>query len=170
LERFQDAAAQLAKASELLHTGETGVVDQMEKLLERDRILASQIDQLKRQLAHQQMEKLEGRRLNGATVLAERVEGLDRDQLRALADSLRNKFRSAVVVIASVNDSNVSIVSTVSKDLTSKVQAGKLVGEVARAVGGKGGGRPDYAEGAGKDPQALHGALQNVYEKVGALL
>jgi alanyl-tRNA synthetase len=170
LERFQDASAQLAKVGALLHTTETGVIEQMEKLLERERILSSQINQLKNQLAHQKIEKLEGRQVNGATVLAERVEGLDREQLRTLADSLRNKWRSAVVVIASVNDSTVSIVSTVSKDLTNKVQAGKLVGEVARAVGGKGGGRPDYAEGAGKDPQALPGALEQVYEKVGALL
>ena len=108
--------------------------------------------------------------LNGATVVAEKVEGLDSKQLRVLADSLRNKFGSAVIVIASVNDSNVSIISAVSKDLTAKVQAGKLVGEVAKAVGGKGGGRPDMAEGAGKDPRALSSALASVYEKVGALL
>jgi alanyl-tRNA synthetase len=75
-----------------------------------------------------------------------------------------------VVVIASVNDGDVSIVSTVSKDLTGKVQAGKLVGEVAKALGGKGGGRPDMAEGAGKDASALSSALQGVYEKVGELL
>ncbi|HEX3683858.1 MAG TPA: alanine--tRNA ligase [Bryobacteraceae bacterium] len=170
LERFQDATAQLARASTLLHTTETGVVEQMEKLLERDRILERQVEQLKTQLAHQQMEKLQGRVLNGATVLAEKVEGLDREQLRTLADSLRNKWGSAVIVIASVKDSTISIVSAVSKDLTGKVQAGKLVGEVARATGGKGGGRPDHAEGAGKDPQALPDALEKVYEKVGALL
>jgi alanyl-tRNA synthetase len=58
----------------------------------------------------------------------------------------------------------------VSKDLTGKVQAGKLVAEVAKVVGGKGGGRPDMAEGAGKDPAALPEALAGVYEKVGALL
>ena len=57
-----------------------------------------------------------------------------------------------------------------SKDLTGKVQAGKLVGEVAKAIGGKGGGRPDMAEGAGKDLSALPAALASVYEKVGALL
>ena len=84
---------------------------------------------------------MKGRILNGATVLAERVEGLDSKQLRTIADSLRNKWGSAVIVIASVNDSTVSIVSAVSKDLPGKVQAGKLAGDVARATGGKGGGR-----------------------------
>ena len=75
-----------------------------------------------------------------------------------------------MIVMASVNDSNIAIVSAVSKDLTSKVQAGKLVGEVARAVGGKGGGRADMAEGAGKDIKSLPSALESVYERVGALL
>jgi alanyl-tRNA synthetase len=170
LERFQEASAQLAKAGELLHTTENGVLDQMEKVLEQQRILERQLDQLKTQVAHQQLDKLNGRQLKGATVLAERVEGMDRDQLRTLADSLRNKWGSSVIVIASVNDSSVAIVSAVSKDLTGKVQAGKLVGEIARAIGGKGGGRPDMAEGAGKDTQSLSSALESVYDKVGALL
>ena len=170
LERFQEAAAQLAKASQLLHTSETTVLDQMEKLLDQQRVLERQIGQLKTQMAHQQVEKLKGRLFNGATVLAERLEGLDSKQLRTIADSLRNKWGSAVIVIASVNDSNVSIVSAVSKDLTDKVQAGKLAGDVAKATGGKGGGRPDMAEGAGKDPEALPAALASVYQKVEALL
>ncbi|MGI8958642.1 MAG: alanine--tRNA ligase [Bryobacteraceae bacterium] len=170
LEQFQQASAQLAKASQLLHTTENAVLDQMEKFLEQQKILERQVDQLKTQMAHQQLDKLKGRMLKGATVLAEKVEGMDRDQLRTLADSLRNKWGSSVIVIASVNDSNVAIVSAVSKDLTGKVQAGKLVGEIARAIGGKGGGRPDMAEGAGKDTKSLPSALESVYDKVGALL
>ena len=98
------------------------------------------------------------------------VEDMDRAQLRTLADSLRNKWRSAVIVLASVNDSDIAIVSAVSKDLTKKVQAGRLVGDVAKQVGGKGGGRPDMAEGAGKDRAALPEALEGVYETVAALL
>ncbi len=170
LERFQSASAQLARAGQLLHTSEAAVLEHMEKLLEQQKASERQLDALKTQLAHRQIENLEGRRINGATVIAERVEGLDAKQLRTVADTLRNKWGSAVIVIASVNDSNVSIISAVSKDLTAKVQAGKLVGEVAKAVGGKGGGRPDMAEGAGKNPAALSSALANVYQQVGALL
>jgi alanyl-tRNA synthetase len=170
LERFQNAAAQLAKASELLHTSESSVLEQLEKMLENQKLSDNEMKQLKAKLVHQQADALTGRKVNGATVLAERVEGLDRDQLRTLADSLRNRYGSAVIVIASVMDSDVSIVSAVSKDLTGKVQAGKLVGEVARAIGGKGGGRPDHAEGAGKNIDALPSALESVYERVGALL
>ena len=170
LDRFQEASAQLTRVGELLHTTGAGVLEHTEKLLEQHRILERQLDQLKTRLAHQQSEKLNGRQLNGATVLAGKVEGLDRSQLRTLADSLRNKWGSAVIVIASVNDSDIPIVSVVSKDLTGKVQAGKLVGDLAKAIGGKGGGRPDMAEGAGKDAGALPDALETVYEKIGALL
>ena len=170
LERFQEASAQLAAAGGLLHTTDSGLLEQLEKLLEQQKILQGQVTQLKSQLATQQVEKLAGRELNGSTVLAEEVVGLDRTQLRTLADSLRNKFGSAVIVIASVNNSDISIVSTVSKDLTKRVQAGKLVGDLAKAVGGKGGGRPDMAEGAGTDTASLPGALESVYQQVGALL
>jgi alanyl-tRNA synthetase len=87
-----------------------------------------------------------------------------------MVDSLRVKWKSTVVVLASAEDSNVSIVSGVTKDLVSKVHAGKLVGAVALAVGGKGGGRPDMAEAGGKDPAALPGALDAVYTTVEGML
>lgn len=170
LERFQSATTQLAKAGELLHTSDALVIEQMEKALEHQRTLERQVDQLKTQVANQQVEKLQGRTFNGSTVIAEKLDGLDSKQLRTIADTLRNKWGSAVIVIAAVNDGNVSVISAVSKDLTGKVQAGKLVGEVAKAIGGKGGGRPEMAEGAGKDASALAAALAGVYEKVGALL
>jgi alanyl-tRNA synthetase len=103
-------------------------------------------------------------------VLAERVDGLDRQQMRALADSLRNKWKTAVIVLASAEDANVAIVSAVTKDLTAKVHAGKLAGAVAQAVGGKGGGRPDMAEAGGKDASKLAAALESVYASVEGML
>jgi alanyl-tRNA synthetase len=170
LERFQSATGQLNKFGQLLHTSETGVLEQVEKLLEHQKLLERQVDQLKNQVAHSQIEKLNGRKFGTATVLAERVDGLDSKQLRSIVDELRNRWGSAVIMLASVNGENVSIISAVSKDLTSKVQAGKLVGDVAKAIGGKGGGRPDMAEGAGKDASGLPTVLAGVYERVGALL
>ena len=170
LEKFQQTSAALAKAGQLLHATDVNLLDHVEKIMEQQRLLEKQVDQLKTKMAHAQMEHLTGRALNGATVVAEKLEGLDRAQLRTLADSLRNKWGSAVIVLASVNDSDISIVSAVSKDLTSKVQAGKLVGDVAKQVGGKGGGRPDMAEGAGKDTSSLPKALENVYQTVAGLL
>jgi alanyl-tRNA synthetase len=170
LERFQQASAQIAKASELLRSSEGEVINQVERFLEHQKVLEREVEQLKSHMASQQVEKLQGRRVNGALVLAERLEGLDNKRLRAAADSLRNKWGSSVIVLASVSDSHIALVSAVSKDLTLKVQAGKLVGEVAKAIGGKGGGRPDMAEGAGKDVQALPRALEDAYKKIESLL
>jgi alanyl-tRNA synthetase len=170
LEFLQQASAQLTKMGELLHTSEGEVIVQMEKLLETQKLLDREVAQLRSRIAHQQIEKLEGRRMNGALVLAEKLESVGSKQLRELADALRNKWGSAVIVLASVNDGNISVISAVSKDLTAKVQAGKLIGDVAKAIGGKGGGRPDMAEGAGKDVEALPAALEDVYRKVESLL
>jgi alanyl-tRNA synthetase len=108
--------------------------------------------------------------LKGVRVLSAKVEGMDKQQLRTLADSLRNKWKSAIVVLATSQDSSVSIISAVTKDLTSKVHAGKLVGAVAAAVGGRGGGRPDMAEAGGNDPSRLSAALENVYAAVEGML
>ena len=99
-------------------------------------------------------------------MVAARLDGMDRQQMRTLADTLRNRMKSAVIVLASAEEGAISIVSAVTKDLTAKVHAGKLVGAVAQAVGGKGGGRPDMAEAGGKDPSALDAALAAVYTEV----
>ena len=143
-----------------------------EKLAEEKRALEKQIEQMKEKLARAQVAGIESgvKDIKGVKVLAAQVPGMDREQLRTMVDSLRVKWKSIVVVLASSEDSNVSIVSGVTKDLTSKVHAGKLAGAVALAVGGKGGGRPDMAEAGGKDAQALPAALEAVYKSVENML
>ncbi len=108
--------------------------------------------------------------VRGVKVLAHRVDNLERAQLRTLVDQLRDKLGSGVVVVGSVADGNVSLIAGVTKDLTSRIQAGKVVGAVAEKVGGKGGGRPDLAEAGGKDAAALDSALAAVYKIVESLL
>jgi len=108
--------------------------------------------------------------VRGVKVLAHRVDNLERAQLRTLVDQLRDKLGSGVVVVGSVADGNVSLIAGVTKDLTSRIQAGKVVGAVAEKVGGKGGGRPDLAEAGGKDVAALDSALAAVYNVVETLL
>ena len=103
-------------------------------------------------------------------VLAHRVDNLERAQLRTLVDQLREKIGSGVVVLGSATDGNVALIVGVTKDLTSRVQAGKIVGKVAEKVGGKGGGRPDLAEAGGKDAGALDAALDGAYGIVEGLL
>jgi alanyl-tRNA synthetase len=108
--------------------------------------------------------------VKGVKVLAHRVDNLERAQLRTLVDQLRDKIGSGVVVLGSASNGSVSLIVGVTKDLTSRVQAGKVIGPVAQKVGGKGGGRPDLAEAGGKDAAALDGALDSVYGVVESLL
>jgi alanyl-tRNA synthetase len=108
--------------------------------------------------------------VRGIKVLAHRVDNLERPQLRTLVDQLRDKIGSGVVVVGSASNGNVSLIAGVTKDLTSRIQAGKVVGAVAQKVGGKGGGRPDLAEAGGKNPEALDSALDEVYNVVESLL
>jgi alanyl-tRNA synthetase len=106
---------------------------------------------------------------NGIKVLAQRVDNLERNQMRTLVDNMRNKLGSGVVVLGSVQDGKVALIVGVTKDLTQRVQAGKIIAEVAKKVGGKGGGRSDLAEAGGTDPGALDSALKGSVDVVRAL-
>jgi alanyl-tRNA synthetase len=108
--------------------------------------------------------------VKGIKVLAHRVDNLERAQMRTLVDQLRDKIGSGVVVLGSASNGNVSLIVGVTKDLTSRVQAGNVIGPVAQKVGGKGGGRPDLAEAGGKDAGALDTALDGACAVVESLL
>ena len=106
------------------------------------------------------------RQINGVAVVTARIDGLDADGLRSVADTLRDRLGSGVVCVGSVTDGKVNLVAAVTKDLVKRFQAGRLMQEVAGAVGGRGGGRPDLAQGGGPDPSALDAALKLVYDVV----
>jgi alanyl-tRNA synthetase len=108
--------------------------------------------------------------VKGVKLLVQRVDGLERGPMRDLVDQMRGKLGSGVVVLGAGSDGKVSLIVGVTKDLTGKVQAGKIVGLLAAMVGGKGGGRPDLAEAGGSDVGALDGALGKAAEVVGGLL
>ncbi|HKD80744.1 MAG TPA: alanine--tRNA ligase [Candidatus Angelobacter sp.] len=110
------------------------------------------------------------RDIRGVKVVAQRVDNLDRGQMRTLVDNMRNKLGSGVVVLGSVQDGKVALIVGVTADLTSRVQAGKIIKPVAEKVGGSGGGRPDMAEAGGKDPAQLDAALNEAYAAVEGLL
>jgi alanyl-tRNA synthetase len=139
----------------------------------------AEIRRLQRELDHARMKSASssissaGERIKdvrGIKVLAQRVDNLERPQMRTLADQLRDKLGSGVVVLGSATNGNVSLIASVTKDLTSRLQAGKIIAPVAQKVGGKGGGRPDMAEAGGKNPEALDSALAEVYTVVDSLL
>jgi len=108
--------------------------------------------------------------VRGVKVLAHRVDNLERPQMRTLVDQLRARLGSGVVVLGSATNGNVALIVGVTKDLTGRIPAGKVIGQVAEKVGGRGGGRPDLAEAGGKDPGALDAALNGVYGVVDQLL
>ena len=168
LQQYQESTGALRRIADLIRVSEPDLIEHVERLLATEKSLGKQVEQLKEKLAQSAAGELEAkaRTVKDVRVLAARVDGMDRQQMRSLADSLRNKWKSAVVVLASVEDGGVAIVAGVTKDLTAKVHAGKLVGAVAQATGGKGGGRPDMAEGGGKEPGALDAALEAAYRDI----
>ena len=172
LHKLQATTATLDTLAKTLRVNEDDLLGQMEKMLAHQKQMERQIEQMKEKLAHSALGDLESRarELKGVKVLSAQSDSLDRAQMRSLADALRNKWKTGVVVLASAADGKVDIITAVTKDLTAKVHAGKLAGAIAQAVGGKGGGRPDMAEAGGKDPSALAPALEAVYEQVERML
>jgi alanyl-tRNA synthetase len=134
--------------------------------------LARELDQARMKQASSSTANISDkiREVRGVKVLAHRVDNLERPQLRTLVDQLRDKVGSGVVVLGSATNGNVALIVGVTKDLTSRLEAGKVIGRVAQKVGGKGGGRPDLAEAGGKDPGALDAALEEAYGIVDSLL
>jgi alanyl-tRNA synthetase len=110
------------------------------------------------------------REVKGVKVIARRVSGLEKGALRGLSDSLRDRLGSGIVVIASENDGKVALVVSVTKDLTTRVQAGRIVKEIAPIVGGSGGGRPDFAEAGGKDPSKIDDLIARAPDLIATLL
>ncbi|MCA1324844.1 alanine--tRNA ligase [Herbaspirillum sp. alder98] len=163
--RVAEAAAALKVQPEEL-TQRIGQVQDQVKALEKE--LAG----LKSKLASSQGDELVNQALDikGVKVLAATLEGADVATLRETMDKLKDKLKSAAIVLAAVNDGKVSLIAGVTADATGRVKAGELVNFVAQQVGGKGGGRPDMAQAGGTDPSGLPGALQGVAEWVGAKL
>ncbi|MFZ1943260.1 MAG: alanine--tRNA ligase [Acidobacteriaceae bacterium] len=139
-----------------------------------------ELKRLRRELDEARMKSAAGRvsnaaseavEVSGVKVLAQRVDALDRGQVRTLVDNLRSKLGSGVVVLGGVQeDGKVALIVGVTKDLTSRVQAGKVVAQLAQIVGGSGGGRPDMAEAGGKDASQLDAALRSAPNIVGSFL
>ncbi|MGH9716963.1 MAG: alanine--tRNA ligase-related protein, partial [Candidatus Acidiferrales bacterium] len=169
---YQRALGILRSAAGLLNSSEDGVLEAIERQLETTKQLEKQLNALKRKSAGSLADDLieNAREVKGVRVLAAQVPGYDRAALRQLVDALRQKLGSGVIVLASAEDGKVALITGVTKDLTSKVHAGKIVQELAKVVGGSGGGKPDLAEAGGKDTSAIEKALGNVYPLLDQLL
>jgi alanyl-tRNA synthetase len=163
--RLNEAAAALKATPEEITARISQVQDQV-KSLEKE------LNALKSKLASGQGDELATKAVDikGIKVLAATMEGADVNALRETMDKLKDKLKSAAIVLASVSDGKVSLIAGVTQDSLGKVKAGELVNFVAQQVGGKGGGRPDMAQAGGTNPAALPGALDGVAAWVEAKL
>jgi alanyl-tRNA synthetase len=158
----------LDKVAELVRAGREDVADKVAQALERSRKLEKELEQLKGKLASSQGSDLasEAEEVSGIKVLAANMEGADPKGLRDIVDQLKNKLGTAAVLLATVKGDKISLVAGVTKDATDRIKAGDLLKAVAEQVGGKGGGRPDMAQGGGSQPENLEAALASVSDWV----
>jgi alanyl-tRNA synthetase len=160
IEEFQEVAKQLRA-----QPGPGMVEKAVSNLLEEKKSLEKELAKTRSRLAMGQGQDLASQAVDlkgGGKLLVATLEGADAKTLRDTMDKLKDRLKSAAIVLGAVNDGKVSLIAGVTSDLTGRVKAGELVNFVAQQVGGKGGGRPDMAQAGGTEPAKLPGALQTV--------
>jgi alanyl-tRNA synthetase len=166
LKWVDETAQTLNDLAALVRASRDDVGSRVKQLVERNRALEKDIEQLRAKLASGQGMDLTSQAVavGKAKVLAARLDGADSKALRDAVDQLKNKLGSAAVVLGTVEEGKVRLVAGVTKDLTGKLPAGELVNAAAQKVGGKGGGRPDMAQAGGSEPEGLDAALDAAKE------
>ena len=166
----QTLSNRVAEAAAALKAQPEELTQRIAQVQDHVKALEKELSSLKSKLASNQGDELltQAVDVNGIKVLAATLEGADVATLRETMDKLKDKLKTAAIVLASVKDGKVSLIAGVTADATSKVKAGELVNFVAQQVGGKGGGRPDMAQAGGTDPSGLPKALEGVAAWVGA--
>ncbi|ALP53959.1 alanine--tRNA ligase [Candidatus Tenderia electrophaga] len=164
LDYIGETEKNLTRIAAAVKGGREDAAAKVNQVLERNRKLEKELEQLKAKLASSQGTDLAAQAIdvNGIKVLAAKLEGGDAKALRDTVDQLKNKLGKAAVVLATVNGDKVALAAGVTKDETGRIKAGELVNHVAQQVGGKGGGRPDMAQAGGNDPAPLDQALASV--------
>lgn len=157
-------SSQLNEIAQLVKANSSNLNDKVRGLVDHVRSLEKELQQLRDQQAALESASLSSKALDvqGVKLLVSELGNVEPKMLRTMVDDLKNQLGSAVIVLATVAEGKVSLIAGVTKDLTDRVKAGELVGELAQQVGGKGGGRPDMAQAGGTDTQALKGALAGV--------
>jgi alanyl-tRNA synthetase len=174
LEAVKAADATLKRVAGALRATPAEIEGKVAQLLEQQKKLEREMSALRAKLASGGGAAdlaSQAVKINGVSVLAAKIDGADAQALREAADQYKSRLGDAVIVLgAQVADDKVSLVSSVSAGVSARVSAGALIGEVAKLVGGKGGGRPDFAQAGGNDPSKLDEALRKVPELVSAKL
>jgi alanyl-tRNA synthetase len=165
----QTLAARVNEAASALKVQPDEIANRIAQVQDQVKWLEKELASLKTKMASGQGDELLSQAvdINGIKVLAATLEGADVPTLRSVMDKMKDKLKTAAIVLASVADGKVTLIAGVTADSTSKVKAGELVNFVAQQVGGKGGGRPDMAQAGGTDPSGLPTALAAVGQWVG---
>ena len=164
LEEYQRAADSLRSIAATMNVGPEEIEATTQKLIEGRRELEKQLNTVQKKSAQGSADELiaKASEVKGVKVVAARVPDMTREALRGLVDTLKQKLGSGVIALGMVEDEKVALIVGVTKDLTAKCNAGKIIQAIAKEVGGSGGGRPDLAEAGGKDTAALNMALDTV--------
>ena len=172
LGRFLDAESLISRISEDLKVQRSDLIPTLGQMSQALKATTKQVAHLQLKLAQKESENfLDGaREIQGVRVLSQKVEYLDRNRLRQLADELKHRLGKGVVVLGTLIDGKVSLVAMVTEDLTDRISAHQLIQKIAPLVKGGGGGKPDIAEAGGKDPAGLEEALEHTYNIVEELL
>ncbi|WGE80022.1 alanine--tRNA ligase [Actinobacillus equuli] len=162
----------IQQSAELLKADSNSLVEKIQQLQDKAKRTEKELQQLKDKFAAQAGSELakQADQINGVNVIIQKLEGVETKSLRTMVDDLKNQFENAIVVFGSVADDKVNLIVGVTKDLSSKVNAGELVSVMAQQVGGKGGGRADMAMAGGSEPQQLDSALKLAQEWIQAKL
>jgi len=172
LARIKLQQAQLQQVADAVKSQPQEAAARVAQIIDNVKALEKELSTLKSKLASSQGDELvtQAVEINGVKVLAVKMEGADATTLRETMDKLKDKLKTAAIVLAAVADGKVSLIAGVTADTTAKVKAGELVNFVAQQVGGKGGGRPDMAQAGGTQPENLANALAGVNDWVKAKL
>ena len=168
LDLIRSYEQKLKEIGDLVRGSADDAVEKVKKLLDRQKELEREIQKLRGQFEKDQIPELLAKKqsVDGTNVLVSQVDGVDAKQLRDMVDQLKDRLGSGVVVLASAGESNVNLVASVSADLTRRYHAGNIIKELARIVGGGGGGRPDFAQAGGKEPAKIDAALKRAEELI----
>ncbi len=169
LARFDAVEAEIDGACAVLKTNRAGFSDKVQSLVESNRQLEKQLAQLKMKLASGGGNDLstQAKEINGVKVLAAQLDGADINALRATLDQMKDKLKSAVILLATAEDGKATLIAGVTADLTTRFKAGDIIRDLAPLVGGKGGGRADMAQGGGTDVAGVPNALSALENWVG---
>jgi alanyl-tRNA synthetase len=168
LDLIHNYELRLKEIGDLVRGSADDAVEKVKKLLDRQKELERELEKLRGQLEKDQIPELLAKQtaVNGTKILISQVDHVDAKQLREIADHLKEKLGTAVIVLASAGEANVNLVASVSKDLTKQYHAGNIIKELAAMLGGGGGGRPDFAQAGGKEPAKINAALKRAEELI----